>query len=178
MLDCLAVASLLLPRVWLKFVLELRLGCLVEFFFPWSANIVLSEPHFPPVRSPLYRFVALRVFRSTSRTSLFRSIAHCSLGFSSVPFPWRRALLARLPVHHIFVSSRVARSTSHVSFVSLCVERIAFSALLLFLSGTVCWTTFSALWVVCFTDRLQCALFGLPCVCFVLRGFGLFGVFI
>ena len=154
--------------MWPKFVLELRLGWSVEFLL-WSANIVLSElnsrPFFPTVP-----------FRSFSRTSRFRSVAHCSLDFSSVPFPSRCALLARLSVRYVSVSSRVARSTSRVSFASLRVERIAFSAPLLFLSGTVCSTTLFALWVVCFTDCLQCAVFGVFCVGFVLRVLGLFGV--
>ena len=120
-----------------------------------SANIVLPARSFPPSR-----FVVLRFFRSLFRTSRFHSVAHGSLDFSSVPFLLRRALLARLPVRSVSVLSRVARSTSRVSFVSLRVERIAFSAPLLFLSGTVCSTTFSALWAVCFTDCLQCAVFG------------------
>ena len=156
------------------FVLELRLGCLVEFSLR-SAHIVLSElisrlffPHHPV-------FVASRVARSTSRTSRFRYVAHCSLDFSSVPFPLFGALLARLPVRHVSVSSRDPRSISRVSFVSLRVERLAFSAPLLFLSGIVCSTTFSALWAVCFSDCLQCAVFGFFCVGFVLRGFGFLG---
>ena len=157
--DCLAVASLLLPRVWLKFVLELRLGYLVEFLL-WSANIVLSD----------------LTSRSSFPTVPFRFVARFSLALSYVPFPLRRALLARLLVRNISVLSRVARSTSRVSLVSRCVERIAFSAPLLFLSCTVCSTTFSALWAVCFTDCLQCAMFGVLCVGFNLRGFGLFGV--
>ena len=105
-------------------------------FLLWSANIVLSKPHFPPVFSPLPRFVALRVFRLNSHTSRFCSVAHCSLDFSPFPFLLRRGLLARLPVRHVSVLSHVARSTSCVSFVSLCVERIEFSAPLLLLSGT------------------------------------------
>ena len=140
---------------------------LLAYFFPTS---------FPARSFPPSRFVALRDFHPLSRTSRFRSVAHCSLDFSSVPFPLRRALLVRLPVRHVSVSSRVPRSTSRASFVSLCVERIAFSAPLLFLSGTGCSTTFSALWAVCFTDCLQCAVFGVFCVGFYLRGFDLFGV--
>ena len=104
---CLAVASLLRPSVWLKFVLELRLGCLLEFLL-WSANIVLSELISRP-------FSPTVPFRSFSRTSRFRSVAHCSLDFSSVPFPSRRALLARLSVRNVSVSSRIARSTSRLS---------------------------------------------------------------
>ena len=174
MLDCLAVPSLLLPKVWLKFVLELRLGCLAEFLL-WSANIVLfdlsSRPLFPRHAVSL-------------RCAFFARPP-------SVPFSFRRTLLARLLVCPVSVASRVARPTSlrhvsvlwrvnrspsHVFFVSLRVERIAFSAPLLFVSGTVCSTTFSALWAVCFTDRLQCAVFVVFCVGFNLRGFGFFGV--
>ena len=79
--------------------------------------------NFPSVLS--HRPVSLRVFHQLSRKSRFRSVAHCSLDFSSVPFPLRRALLARLPVRYVSVSSRVPRSTSRVSFVSLRIERIA-----------------------------------------------------
>ena len=158
MLDCLAVAFLLLPRVWLKFVLELRLGCLVEFLL-WSAKIVLSDlisrPFFPQ------RHVSLRC-------AFFARLP--------VPFPFRCAQLARLIAVPVSVSSSVARSNSRMSFVLLRVERIAFSAPHLFLSGTVCSTTISALWAVWFTDRLQCAVFGVLCAGFVLHGFGLFGV--
>ena len=129
MLDFLAVVSLL-ARVWLKFVLELRLGCLAEFLL-WSANIVLSDiishpfnPH-RPVSLHCAFFAQLlarsgsvpsRTSRSTSRLYRFRPVLRCSLEFPS----------------------RIARSTSRMSFVSLHVERIAFSAPLLFLSGTVC----------------------------------------
>ena len=159
MLDCLAVASLLLTSVWLKFVLELRLGYLVEFLL-WSANIVFSD----------------LISRASFSTVPFRFVARFLLALAYVPFSLRCALLARLLVHNVSVSSRVVRSTSRVSLISLCIERIAFSAPLLFLSGTMCSTTFSALWAVCFTDYLQCALFGVFCVGFNLRGFDLFRV--
>ena len=144
-------------------------------FLPWSANIVLSNlisrPFFPPSS-----FVVLRVFHPLSRKSRFRFVAHCSLNFSSVPFPLRRASLAQLPVRNVSVSLRVARSTSRVSFASLSVERIALNAPLLFLLGTVCSTTLFALWAVCFTDFLQYAVFGVFCVGFVFRGIYLIGV--
>ena len=98
MLDWLAVASLLLPRVWLKFFLELRLGCLLEFLL-WSANIFLSDlisrPFFPTVP--------------------FRCVARFSPAFPHVLFPFRRALLARLLVCSVPVASRVARPTSRPS---------------------------------------------------------------
>ena len=166
MLDCLAVAFLLLPRVWLKFVLELRLGCLVKFLL-WSAIIVLSDlvsrplfPHHPvSLRCAFFARFPVRPVSvpphsawATSRLSRFHCVARCSPDFPSVTFPFRRAFLARLPV---------------CPFVSPRIERIALSAPLLFWLGTVCSTTFSALWVVCFTDCLQCAVFGAFCVGFV-----------
>ena len=131
-------------------------------FFPTSS--LISRPFFP--HHPV--FVALRISRSTSRPSRFRSVAHCSLDFLYVPFSLRRALLAGLVVRHVSVLSRVARSSSCLS-VSRHSERIAFSAAFLFLSGIVCSMTSSALWAVCFTDCLQCTVFGVFCFGFVLH---------
>ena len=93
MLDCLAVASLLLPRVWLNFVLKLRLGCLIEFLL-WSANIDLSDiiPH-PPV---------------LLRCAFFAQLP-------ARPLPFCRTLLARLLVCPVSIASRVARPTARTS---------------------------------------------------------------
>ena len=151
MLDCLAVSSLLPPRVCLKIVLELRLGCLVEFLL-WSANIVLSDlisrPFFPTVP--------------------FRCVARFSLAFPHVTFPFYRALLARLLFCPVSVASRVARSTSRpqrLRFVARCsLDFSCVDELFPSLGGV-----FYSLSTVC------CVLFPLRWVC-VLRGFGLFGV--
>ena len=98
--------SLLLPRVCFKFILELRLGCLVEFL-RWSANIahsdLISRPFFP------------------HRPSSFRCAFFTRL--QSVLFPFRRPHFARLLVCPVSVASRVARSNSRSSrfrFVSRC----------------------------------------------------------
>ena len=87
--------SLLLPRVCFKFVLELRLGCLVEFL-RWSANIahsdLISRPFFP------------------HRPSSFRCAFFTRL--QSILIPFRRAHFARLLVFPVSVASHVARSNS------------------------------------------------------------------
>ena len=161
MLDCLAVASLLLPRVRLKFVLELQLGCLVECLL-WSAYRVFSDlnsrPFFPHLPVSLHcaflarlpvRLVSVpsHTARSTSRLSRFRCVSRCSLDLPFVTFPFRRALTVDI-------------------LCVLCLPSLCAPSL--FSSGTVCSTIFSARWAVWFTDCLQCAVFWclLHWVCF------------
>ena len=82
MLVYLAVARLLLSRVWLKFILELRLACLVELLL-WSVSIDLPASSLAVSATPVPVFL----FRRAPSARRFRP--------ARAVFPFRRAPSAR-----------------------------------------------------------------------------------
>ena len=97
----LAVASLLFPRVWLKFVLAFWLVCLVELLL-WSASIVV--PNRPARCFILFRlFLPAFPFRCALLAQRLRSVRLVFSCVAQFAFPTRSL---RRPVHvHLFASS-------------------------------------------------------------------------
>ena len=114
-----AVALLLLSRVWLKFILELRLVCLVEFVavvcWHWSSRLLACGSPSPSRAIP--------VFRAVARYPL-------DVSSSSVPFSFSsRAIRPTFPPRpcHFPASSRAFRPTlPFFRPVSRCVVRYSF----------------------------------------------------
>ena len=152
MLVYLAVASLLLSRVWLKFILELRLACLVEFVavvcLHWSSRLLACGSPSPsraipasrPVpRYPLnFHFSSVPFSRFVARyppdvsappVPFSRFVARFSPNVPVCPsgFPLRRALLVRrlfLSVPSPFCPFRASWAPFFLSFAGYdCTRR-------------------------------------------------------